>query len=163
MYQGVDPEKYALAVQLRQPEFVWMFADEITDRVFFGVREEGEFSPRGYYYTRFYEDGHLNILYPDAECLQQTYTKEMRNDPITMYKQKKTKFRTLRKGTKHYVVEVGRIVDLVKFGYDRKDIHTTQNIPFLWMFRGFVYRSEGFDSEAEARAYESTLVKGYIS
>ena len=158
-----DLEKYAIAVQLRQPEYVWKRAKGVKDRIFFGVMEEEQFSPRGYYLIKLKEDGRLTILFPDADPLHQEFTTSPDRNPIDCYKARKTKFRTLRVGSQYYVVEVGRIVDLVKYGYDRTSIQTTYKIQYLWKyFKGFVYRSEGFKTEDEARAYEATLALGGI-
>jgi hypothetical protein len=139
-----DPMSWKVLCLLLQPDWTWRKTGD-PNRAFFGVVIDEQFVLMGYYYLNSLEDGCVNII-PRAEY-QEQYTEEIQ-DPRFSYRD--TKYKIYRKNAAHYLVEAGRIVDLINKGYERASLILTQGKGYLKRFTAYAVVSEHKDVE-EAR------------
>jgi len=155
---GELPEARDVIVMLRQPEWLWVETED-HNRLFFGTQNSLGFKVRGCYYTGALETEDIHIFREEVELEDWKSAKDPRE-----YVRKATKRKVYRRNSQYFVVEVGRVVDLIHKGYEKSAIvltsripafvrnlflpeNTVDNGPYLKRFPGYVILSGPHDKE----------------
>lgn len=104
---------------LRQPEWLWVRTDD-PKRLIFGIQRAGGFQPLGFYYVGSLETGDIHIFQAPVVCTEYTPAQDPRDKVTAPLKQK-----VFKRPSGYYLVDVGRIVDLLRKGYARTAIVLT--------------------------------------
>jgi hypothetical protein len=121
-----------------QPEWIWREAVDTPNLHAFGVEIDGDYRMLGYYVTGKQETGEIVTVHkPKYVAL-----KEPEGDPRGAYKPNKIRRKILRHKGRFFVVQAGRIVDLVNAGYSREKVELTEGQGFLSKYPGYVIISE---------------------
>lgn len=121
----LDETSRYLLTALRRPEWTWFDSETREGRSspvkFFGLTVSGVQKIRGYYITGKYETGSFEVLQfddyhgahrPTAECL----------DPMELSETRPVKAKVYRTAGEYYIAKVGRIVDLLRAGFESAKI-----------------------------------------
>ena len=130
MYEAAQAanDKISLGVltMLRQPEWSWCDCENDRYLRFFGFVAEDKFQAVGYYVTGRQETGETRVFETPGETAE-FVVGDVCEDPRAEYKTQSVRHKVYRSSNKYWVVAIGRIVDLVNAGVDRKDVLATNN------------------------------------
>lgn len=140
---------------LRQPEWIWRDSAAFSNMKLVGIETDGVFEARGYYLTGARETGEI-VLYRHDSDIPEAENEDVQ-DPRLLYESRALKIKIYRKRPgKFFLVEVGRIVDFLKKGYTKKDLHETKGRGFFKKYAAYRYMDGPFDSADEARKYKDS-------
>jgi hypothetical protein len=160
MLQGVHANNRQCAgilMLLRQPEWQWRNCENEPALRFFGLPDEnGTFIPQGYYVTGKYETGETKVLLRPGRTAHYIVGEELVQDPRETYEEKALKVKVWKRQNKYWLVLVGRVIDLVKYGFGKEDIKETGGAGYFARFPAFAV-ADGPYSKEEAQAAKSSL------
>jgi hypothetical protein len=141
---------YQTVTLLRKPEWVWKHSAENKNLYFFGTKdEEDTFQVRGYLDTPEDSTEPMYSLYPNAEVdLDDEKLKE--GYVVSPEVVRDTKLKCYKISGRYYIVEAGRIIDLLARGYDLSKVVLTKGKGYLKRFQGYVQRTDSHDSSSKA-------------
>ena len=123
---------------LMRPEWIWREAQDTPNLHAFGVEREGEYQLLGYYVTGKNETGEIVTVHRP----QYVALKEQGEDPRGAYRPNKIRRKILRQNGRFFVVQAGRVIDLVNAGYPREKVELTEGQGFLSKYPSYVVIGE---------------------
>jgi hypothetical protein len=142
---------------LRQPDWQWRSCTNQPHLRFFGLPDaNGEFIPQGYYIIGKYETGETKVLLRPGRTAHYVVGEEIITDPRESYVEKALKVKVWKRQNKYWLVLVGRVIDLVKYGISKEDIRETGGTGYFSRFPAFAV-ADGPYSKEEAQEAKSSL------
>ena len=152
-----NQEAQAILVMLRQPEWVWRSCENDYNLRFFGFEDEGTFVPAGYYIVGRGETGEHRVLDVSGDIADNVVGASCK-DPREEYEPRSVRYKIWRRGGAYWVVAVGRVVDLVKNGFDKKEVCLTEGRGYLKKVPAYADVSK-LDTVEEAREKKAALTQ----
>jgi len=149
-------EVMGLLTMLRQREWEWRDCTNDPSIRFFGISRDGKFVARGYYVVGRHETGEVHVLRDFGQTANYVVGKSSLRDPREEYEARAVRAKVWHRKKKYFVVMVGRVVDLVKYGFAKQDVKETGGKGYFGRFPAFAVLDGPYDKE-EAKSIKSSL------
>jgi len=150
-----DKTALAVATMLRQPEWVWRSTNNPEVRLF-GFHEEDSFVASGYYVTGRMETGETRVFKQPGDTGSLEIL-EACDDPRLDYEARSIRHKVWKCQNRYWVVAVGRVIDLIKAGIDRRNVELSKGKGYFKKVPAYSRVKGPFSTPDEAREARATL------